>query len=215
MKKSLLVALTAFTALSAFHAQAQERWPRWYLGVSGGYTFMSDQDVSGGSAGATKLEANGGYGVSGAIGYFPSSSMPLLNQLRFEAEVAYHDNDVDKVHLNTGAKINGNGSISSTAYMFNTFYDFATQSQWTPYIGAGVGMATVHLSANSGVGNGDSSDTTFAYQGLAGIGYSPTSLPNTQWLVGYRYLGTSDAKLGGTTVEYSTHSIEAGAHFRF
>jgi hypothetical protein len=76
-------------------------------------------------------------------------------------------------------------------------------------------MATLHISENSGVGNGNSTDNEFAYQGLVGIGYAPESIPNTQWTVGYRYLATSTGKFGGTSIDYSTSNLEAGVHLRF
>jgi opacity protein-like surface antigen len=216
VKKSLITAsIAAITAIAAFsNAQADERWPLWYLGLTGGYTYMGDEDVSGGSA--SKISPNNGFGVGGSIGYLPNSSIPLLNSLRLEAEVTYHQNDVGTVHLRDGGSVSGNGSFDSTAYMANIFYDLPTGSAWSPYIGGGVGVATLHLSSNSSIGNSSSSDNEFAYQGMAGIGYSPTSIPNTQWSLGYRYLGTSDAELGnGTSVKYSTSSVEAGLKLRF
>jgi opacity protein-like surface antigen len=218
VKKSHIIAgLTALTAIAATSAARadDERWPRWYIGLSGGYTYMQDQDVSGATS-ATKLSPNDGWGLGGSIGYLPSSSMPLLNALRFEAEVTYHQNDVHSIHFNNGTSASGSGTYDSTAYMFNAFYDFPIAgSNWSPYIGGGVGMATLHLSSNSGLGNAGSSDNEFAYQGMAGIGYAPETLPNTQWTLGYRYLATSDAKFGGTDVQYSTNNIELGAKFRF
>lgn len=218
MNKSFVAAgLGVLIATSALSAQAAERWPRWYVGLTGGYTFMSDQDISGAGA-TTQLQLDNGYGFGGSIGYLPSSSAPLLNNMRFELEVTHHESDVDSVTI-SGAEVGGNGSYSSTAYMANAFYDWQGSGGWSPYIGAGVGVATVHLSTNSGVGNTETSQNEFAYQGLAGIGYSPSSLPNTQWSLGYRYLATSDVSFntGATNadIEYSSHSVEVGAKFRF
>src|SRR5262249_9513073 len=125
VKKSFIIAgLAAFTALTAFSsAQAEERWPRWYVGLTGGYTYMSDQDVSCSVAGVNSISLRDGYGLGGSIGYLPSSSMPLLNALRFEVEVTYHTNNLQNVHLTNGTTIGGNGSFDSVAYMLNVFYD--------------------------------------------------------------------------------------------
>ncbi len=216
MKKSFIIAgLAAFTALTAVSsAQAEDRWPMWYIGLTGGYTYMADQDISGGSA--SKISLNDGFGVGGSIGYLPSSSMPLLNALRFEAEVTYHQNDIGSVHLRNGTNPSGTGTFDSTAYMANVFYDIPTGTGWSPYIGGGLGLATLHLPTNTHVGNSSSSDDEFAYQGMVGIGYTPETIPNTQWSLGYRYLATSDAEFGnGASVKYSTNTIEAGAKFRF
>lgn len=208
-----LTALTTLASLSQAHAD-DERWPRWYIGLGGGYTYMGDEDVSGSAA--NKISTNSGFGLNGAIGYLPSSSMPLLNALRFEAEVTYHQNDVGTVHLNNGTSVSGSGTYSSTAYMANVFYDLPTGTPWSPYIGGGVGVAELHLPTSSGVGNTSSSDDEFAYQGMVGIGYSPEAIPNTQWTLGYRYLATDDASFGnGTSVKYSTSNVEGGVKFRF
>lgn len=215
MKKSLVAAglglLIATSALSS--AQAGERWPRWYVGLTGGYTMMSDQDISG-TTGASQVSLDSGYGFGGSIGYLPSSSAPILNALRLEAEVTHHKSDIESVTV-SGVNVAGGGEFYTTAYMANVFYDFPTSSAWSPYIGAGAGLAHVHFSDNSGAGNSDETTAEFAYQALLGMGYTPTSLPNTQWSLGYRYLATSDASFGNMEVEYSTHSIEAGAKFRF
>jgi opacity protein-like surface antigen len=215
MNKSLVAAgfgiLLATSALSS--AQANERWPRWYLGLSGGYTTMTDQDISS-STGASQVSLNSGYSFGGSVGYLPSSSAPILNALRLEAEVTHHTNDIDSVTV-SGASVAGSGDFSTTAYMANVFYDFPTNSAWSPYVGAGLGLASLHFSRSSGAGNSDETTTEFAYQAMLGMGYTPASLPNTQWSLGYRYLATSDASFGNASVEYSTHSIEVGAKFRF
>jgi opacity protein-like surface antigen len=216
MKKSFVIAgLGALMAASALSGvQADERWPRWYVGLTGDYTYMQDQDISNTSKSSVQME--NGWGVGGEIGYLPSSSMPLVNALRFEAEVTYHENKVSRVNLVGGGQIGSNGAnYSTTAYMANMFYDLPTGSNWSPYIGGGMGMASIHLPTNSNAGNTSSTDNEFAYQGLVGIGYSPDTIPNTQWSLGYRYLATSDAAFGGSTVKYSTNNVEVGAKFRF
>ncbi len=214
MKKTLFAAsLGALLVTTAFSAQADERWPRWYLGLTGDYTIMGNEDVSGSRA--SSLQLNDGYGFGGAIGYLPSSSIPLINALRFEAEVSYHSNGVSRVNFNGGGQVNGNGSYSSTAYMVNTYYDYPMNSPWSPYIGFGLGFATVHLPTSSGAGNSDESDNEFAYQGMLGIGYTPDSIPNTQWTLGYRYLATSDPSFNNVSSKYSTNNIEVGGKFRF
>jgi len=214
MKKSFfVVGLGVLTAISiATSVKADERWPRWYIGLTGDYTYMSDQDVSGGSA--SNLQLNDGWGIGGSIGYLPSSSIPIINSLRFEAEVTYHENQISKLGHNGAAATSGTGNYEATAYMANMFYDLQTGTQWTPYIGGGLGFATVHLPTGL-VGNTNDSDNEFAYQGMIGVGYTPDTIPDTQWTLGYRYLATDDPKYSGASTEYSTHNIEIGAKFRF
>ncbi len=220
MKNFVLAAILgigmATSAVSG--AQAVERWPGWYLGLSAGYTYMLDEDISGGTS-ATRLYPDNGYGLGGSIGFLSSSSLPVLDSMRFEAEVTYHHADIRSVKV-SGVTVPGNGSFASTAYMANAFYDLPTESAWSPYIGGGIGLAYIHMETNSGVGNTSSnSSPQFAWQGMAGIGYSPSSVPNTQWTLGYRYLATNDPEFSGTgtnvITSYSTHNLELGAKFRF
>ncbi len=212
-----LLLLTGLGAAINAHAD-EERWPRWYVGLSGGFTYMKDEDLSGGTP-RDKISLQNGFGVGGAIGYMPSSSIPLINNMRFEGEVTYHQNGVDKVKGGGVPELSGSGNYSSTAYMFNAFYDFKTGTPWTPYIGGGVGIAELNLSTSSNAGNTSGHDSEFAYQGLVGVAYAPVSIPNTQWTLGYRYLGTSDPSFSGPNGDinskYGTHSVEVGARLRF
>ena len=65
------------------------------------------------------------------------------------------------------------GNFSMLAFMANVDYDFDTGSRWVPYVGGGIGVATISVDAESATGTSlvDDSDTVFAYQVGAGIGY--------------------------------------------
>lgn len=207
-----LAAIVATALVSSVHAE--ERWPRWYLGLTGGYAYMDDQDVSGNGNSSMALDSDG-LSAGVAIGYLPNSSIPVINAMRFEGEVTYHTAGIANFAQVGGGQVKGNKAYRTIAYMFNGLYDLPLDSQWSPYIGAGVGIASVGLPINSGAGNTSDSDNVWAYQGLVGIGYTPKSIPNTQWSLGYRYLATAEANFGNVKADYSTNSIEAGAKFRF
>ena len=57
--------------------------------------------------------------------------------------------------------------------MANVDYDFDTGSRWVPYVGGGLGVATISVDTETDTGTSlvDDSDTVFAYQVGAGIGY--------------------------------------------
>jgi len=173
---------------------------------------MADQDLSNNN----KLSPNAsGYGIGASIGYLPSSPIPLLNVLRFEAEITYHSDTIDKIKTPSGS-IGGKGDYTSTAYMGNVFYDFQTGNKnWSPYIGAGIGVASVGLPNDSGAGNTSKTSDQFAYQGLAGLDYNPDSFPNTQLSLGYRYLSTNDPDFQSVKSQYSVHALEVGTKLRF
>ena len=112
------------------------------------------------------------------------------------------------------------GDISSFGFMANGYYDFDAGDNWAPFLMAGIGGAKINLDATSVAGVAvtyDESDTVFAYQVGAGIGYnlSPTTAVNFQ----YRFFGTSDPSFNDGTVvidgEYRSHNFWGGLTQRF
>jgi opacity protein-like surface antigen len=161
-----------------------------------------------------------GYILPASLGYRPALENAFANGFRFELEGGYHNNSLDS------AVISGTPTVVSKhvriwSAMGNAFYDFRNESQWTPYIGAGAGWADVDLPTTSGLGNVDNDDKTFAYQFMGGLAFSPTTIPLTEWTLGYRYFALNNAKFstgGGSKLKldnYGSHNVELGARFRF
>lgn len=203
----------SFIALStaAASASAEPAWPKWYVGLTGGVTFLDDADVSGTSTG--ELGFDTGWAVTGSIGYL------LADPLRIEFEAGYHENDMDNVTLG-GVSSASTGHVRIASYMVNAFYDMRSGSQFIPYIGGGVGVAQVKVSHDSGLSNLDDQDTVLAYQGMAGIAYAPQSMPMTEWSLGYRLFvaDSPEYRTAGGSVELDnimSHSAEIGGRFRF
>jgi OmpA-OmpF porin, OOP family len=225
MKKYLLLA--AVIGLMTGNAQAQGayqggqhgegRWPNWYVGVQGSLNYVDDTNASVGNTNAGDVSFDSGYGVSGAIGYTPGPTGTLMDYTRFEFEIGHRFNDLDNF---TAGGFVGDiaGDIKSYSYMANVYFDFDTQTQVSPYVGAGIGLDTVSIDSRT-VGVNDS-DRVFAYQFMAGLGWQPEFLLNTVLQVGYRYHATSDPAFTTNAgqsfeYEYSNHALEAGARFRF
>lgn len=65
----------------------------------------------------------------------------------------------------------------------------------------------------------DDSDFVFSYQLMAGLSYEFESLRNTELVVGYRFLDSSDMNfdLSGTqnNFDFTSHNIDVGLRFRF
>ena len=73
------------------------------------------------------------------------------------------------------------------SYMINAYYDFNTDSAFTPYIGGGIGYAKTKLSETKGRrGTKSNSHTNFAWQIGGGIAYAVND--NVSIDVGYRYV---------------------------
>jgi opacity protein-like surface antigen len=163
----------------------------WYVGASGDLTWLRHSDMGGG--GNIQL----GYQFApGSMGDF-----------RLEAEAGYHSADGD----------DGFGNVHYFTYMGNLYYDFTTlfprhNSGWSisPYIGGGLGDAAIHYGSDSNnfTTTFHHHNNSFAWQGMAGINLTSASMPNMDWTLGYRYVGTSETNL-------HANNIELGVRFHF
>ncbi len=123
------------------------------------------------------------------------------------------------------------GGVSAFAFMINAYYDLNTDGKLVPYVGAGLGVLNVSLDSKS-VGSPahgtvliDDSDSVFAYQVGAGLGYRIGGLGDGSDMtlsVDYRYLASFEdpefiGELTGDTVEaeYSGHYLGGGIRLTF
>ncbi len=184
MKNKLkFLAVVALTAMAAGNASAASQ-KLWYAGASGDFTWLRHSDMGG--------------GANLRLGYqFPPAS---YGDLRLEAEAGYHGADGDTGYSNT----------HYFTYMGNLYYDFPntyalSNSGWSvsPYIGGGLGMASVRYgnSSNNFTSTFHHHDNTFAWQGMAGLSLTSTSMPNIDWTIGYRYLGTDEHNIHANNAE--------------
>lgn len=99
------------------------------------------------------------------------------------------------------------------SFMANAYFDYLTCTPWTPYVGAGIGLA--HLKAD--FGETAKSVNNLAWQVMAGIAYDVTS--NWTLDAGYRYadLGRIRKNWGDsvTKVTARDHEIMFGARYNF
>lgn len=209
-----MAAALAVSVSGAIAKPTQDNFPHWYIGLSGSLTFLDDADISNGG----ELSYDAGWGGAAAIGYRPATDIIFLRDTRYELEIAYRQNDIDEF-TNGATRLTGNGEYKSTSYMANMYYDFRNSTGFTPYIGGGLGLAQVRVDDFATLIPGDDEDTVFAYQGMVGVSYAPSSTPNIEWNLGYRYFATEDPQFGVTAgsvdAEYSSHNAEAGVKFRF
>ena len=152
-----------------------------------------------------EIESDTGYGLSLAIGND-------LTDYRFEAELAYRNNDLDKMTVFIVPPVSGSidGEVTSTALMGNVYWDLNTGTVVTPFIGAGIGVANVDAEI-TGLGDGD--DTVFAYQLALGLAFKVSEAAKID--LSYRYFATSDPDLDGVEIEYDTSNIMVGFRTNF
>ncbi|MAR56238.1 MAG: hypothetical protein CMM93_03560 [Rickettsiales bacterium] len=208
---------TAAQAAQPYYSNHKDNWPNWYIGVHGEYSYISDADIEANGAGAGEVEFGDNFAAGASIGFRPYYSQSFLDNTRWELEYTYRAGDLDSVN-NGALNVGLDGSIDAHAFMANLYYDIATGTQFVPYLGGGIGFAS--FDADSSTLAIDESSTEFAYQGMVGVSYTPRSVPDTEWNLGYRYFGTQDPEFSdaaGNTIEheYNSHNVEVGARFRF
>lgn len=218
--RNIFLAIAVLMMSIPLAVNAQERFPKWYLGVQGAMSFVDDSDVDGRLSGlpySTEASFETGYGVGLALGYMPGGTGTFFDSMRFDLEYYYRKADLDAFSASStfGAGGPASGDLSSKSAMLNAYYDFNTGTRWMPYVGAGAGLSEVTLDT----GGIDDDDTVFAYNFMAGIGYAPESLPNTVWSIGYRYFATDDPSFGDSAdsveMDYDVHNVEAGVRMMF
>lgn len=228
MKKIALALLVALAPLSTTLLASPYSYSAedgWYFTAMGSVTFGSDSDFDdgrgtplGGSEFNGDADYESGFGLAFAGGYHWSG-------FRLELEYAHKNLDFD--HLNgvfsannvPDMMLNGEqGNIAINSLMANILYDFYPTDDFFFYLGTGVGVAWV----NTDVGSKDTTDGTFAWQLLVGMGYNVTE--RVSFMFGYRLFTTGDVDVAGQgpgyefTGEMETpwiHSIEAGVRFNF
>src|SRR5262249_29821197 len=82
-------------------------------------------------------------------------------------------------------RVNNPAEVQQTSLMANVYYDFFAHDAFTPYVGAGGGIAFLNSHFGSLI---NSSDTEFAYQAIVGAGYRVA--PNLRVNLDARYYGT-------------------------
>lgn len=186
----------------------------WYISATGDYVKSpAGFNYEPSSNGFTDFKD--GYGFTAALGY------KLSNGFRLEGEAGYHLNRIRRfslfaLPLNTPAS----GAVKHLTGLANVYYDLDTHTPWTPYAGAGIGLAhTDYEMTIPAFGKlMDDTDDVFAYQLSAGVGYAFTE--NVTAFGGYRYMHFNHAKLvavSGATphAENVNHDVQVGVRYSF
>jgi len=146
-----------------------------------------------------------GFALGVAVGY------AFKNNLRIEGELAYQGNKATYAESYMGDEYYSDSeNIHTLMGLINSYYDFKNSSDFTPYIGAGIGVGGfVNEGASEVIG------AAFAYQVGGGIDYSITNKISVG--VKYRYMGLANEIINNSigNSEVASHNIYAGARFYF
>lgn len=209
---NLLLAAAAVLMTSSTIASAQSSGSM-YFGGHAGLNLTADSDTTEPFLfyGDTTTFGAGGA-VGGFVGYDTGTGV------RAEGELTYRSNSHDEFSNISGGDLY-DGGFDSLSLMVSAYYDFDMGSQWTPYLGGGIGVAFMSSDIEVvGLPVIDDEDTVFAYQLGAGIGYEVSS--NMTITLDYRYFATdnpvfTDSGLDDIEFEYFNHSILVGVRVPF
>ncbi|MBL8831168.1 MAG: OmpA family protein [Rhodospirillales bacterium] len=196
-------------------AQAQKR-PEYLDGiyVGGNVGVHKPQNSSMARNGQTStVKIGAGAAGTAAIGY------GFGNGLRGELELGHRAGSVRGVDNATGAA--GGGRIDVSSLMANVLYDFANETSFVPYLGAGIGGARLRakdVGPDQGNAFVSGAANVFAYQGIVGLDYRIGD--NMALGASYRYFATQSASIGSTagdsaSIPYRDHSIVIGMRYAF
>ncbi|WP_428668428.1 OmpA family protein [Reyranella sp.] len=196
MKKSVYVAGALLLLPSISAAQDFNPQPGFYVGAGAGFeNYLNSTSSVGGS-----ITGGIGFGLGALIGGYDFVGP------RVELEVAYGQAPIT-------ANL-PNGTFYATGrqlqFMGKVLYDFFPAATFTPYVGAGAGLALVSTS-------GAFDSAQFAYQGLVGGAWNIDS----QWRIFLegRYIGTTSptVNVAGVSVTAPNNNIVAiiGGQYKF
>lgn len=217
---SAAVLTAAFAASPAFaNTQSQD----WYVSLAGGISWAQDMDTKNlvTSPSDEDLSYDTGWAIVGAVG---DANWQMF---RTELEVGYRTYDADQLNESINSfNINMDGSADLWNVGVNGYYDFDNESQFTPYLGLGAGVALfdvdIHRTGDPTLNIWRADDWGFYYQGIAGASYDLGV--QQQVFVEYRYFGTmginAQSNFGAFTPDsneedFSSHTIMAGIRISF
>lgn len=205
MKKTVLAvaALTMIAVPMSSMAAGDSMYIKGNVGI--GMPMDSDIDNMPNNAGTAKMTFDSGFLATGAVGY------DFAGPFRVEGEYGWQKNDLDQLSFDNQFGNFQEGDLKTQSLMVNGYYDVATGSPWSPFVGVGIGWAKVDLDTPA-LPLGDNDDV-FAYQFMAGVTYAI----DAQWSVDaqYRYFGTQDATIQGADFSMNSNDLMVGVRYNF
>jgi opacity protein-like surface antigen len=213
----------------------------WYIRGDVGYANMDSKGVHyhGGSGLFDTADAGSLYSLGGGVGY------QITDMFRVDVTGDYEFNGKFRGTTSTetvscdGVTIGTCNSVDEAEYtvfelMANAYADFGTFSGFTPYVGAGLGLAQINwddlkgtnvdqdgVEIESGPYDGRSS-TRFAWALMAGTSYDLSS--NMKLDLGYRYKRIEGGEMFGEKGEslavgydkgFNLHQVKLGLRYQF
>lgn len=217
-------AMLATGVATGFSGQAQAAEPQGFYvrgDVGGSFTRDLDGSVLDGDG------FSGDFGNSWAFDVGVGYQLPY--NLRVELAGGYRPGyEIRSREATGGIPLAADADARTWTVMANAYYDIATGTKLTPYVGAGLGVAFNRLDTisyrlgGSEIREEGKNKTNFAWAVMAGVAYSATS--NIKLDFGYRYLDAGDFETSGSTNvgpatkiegDVRAHEVKIGLRYQF
>lgn len=202
----MVLALTLIAPSIASAAQGFYLAPKFMMTVQNTGTVERSGNLAG-----YGVDNHSQFTLGGAIAAGYDFWFSHMIPIRAELELALRGNGENSENGRYGdTKLTTN----STTLLANVYYDFHNSTAFTPYVGAGIGLAFNYLGVDvhdSALNRGSSCDdrsTNFAWQVGGGVAYSFNE--NIAVDAGYRYLdlGYTETKTNGYNVGIRPYNHE-------
>ena len=208
-----LVCALALPGLAKAEGTGMYLAPKFLMSIQNNYPTMEVDSLSAG-------ENYSQFTLGGALalGYDFNSQFGV--PVRAEVEYALRGNS--EKSWNYGRGMDFKGAWNASTLFLNLYYDFRNSTAFTPYVGAGLGMAFNYanytFSSPGYHGNFDEHSTNFAWNVGAGVAYDITDSLAVD--LGYRYvnLGYYEVDLpegGKVKNQPSNHEFMLGLRYTF
>lgn len=213
MKKTFAIAcITLVLSVACLAAPALAQTSRLYFAGYMGLNMVSEQEF-----GESTTTFSGDIESKNAISFAGALGLRFDNHWRLEGEISHSKADLNRADISTigaGPSRDIGGSLSTTLYMANLYYDFDFEWQnLYPFLMAGVGMAWHNMDINNAGALPDATDTTATFAWTLGSGLKYRVSPNMALTTGYRYIGTPDLEVDTYDLDYSSHEVRFGLEY--
>ena len=217
LRTSVLAAVTAaalstasFAAETMSTGTAMSPSEGAYVAVGGGINFIDPRQLSI-NGNSVKAKFKDGFALSGAGGY------KWEQGFRSELEISYRENKVKNFRSNA---LPWTGTQRDTSAMANLLFDINTGSNWTPYVGGGIGISWLNWDQFKGPGPTvyDGTSSKFAWQGIVGVAVNVAH--NLDLTLDARYKGSNGNAYAGNAAgalinNYNARATSVMVGFRY
>ncbi len=203
---ALFISLFVFCAAGTAAAQTSRLYFAGYMGLN---TPLEQEFGESTTTLSGDVEADNTLSFAGALG------LRLDKSWRIEAEVSYRSADLDRIDIGPGGTSKISGSMGTTLYMANLYYDF--DFEWRnlfPFLTAGAGLAWHSTDVEAAPALlPDASDSTIGFAWQLGSGLKYRLSENAALTTSYRYIGTTDLEVDTYDFDYGSHEIRLGLEY--